>query len=392
MKKKIINTFLLMSFLLSFAPGFFFTTYPLFLAERNMSVFQMSLINASFMLSVFILEIPTGAFADSFGRRHSIIAGCLAWGFSFYTYFFCSRLSGFILAEIIGAFGCTLISGALEAWLIDSLHWQKIKLPLEEIFRREEMAKQAGIISGSFLGAIIGARDLALPWLLSGTGMIIAGLAAAVLMKEPYFQKKSLIFSFQPLISTAKESWRTGRRSPAFLRVILISTALALSVQALNMQWSLLFRQGFKLPIWALGLVYTGISLFTVLGARLAPFLAKKSRHEGQGLALAFAFIGLMMLLSGQAGIFLPALLFFLFHEFGRGLFSPLKKAIVNRRIEGRNRATMLSLESMMTHAGAFIGLLGGGWLGNTFSISTAWAGSGLILLIIAPFLWKKGV
>lgn len=392
MKKKILNAFLLMSFLLSFAPGFFFTTYPLFLAERGMSVFQMSLINAAFMFSVFILEIPTGAFADSFGRRNSIIAGCLAWGLSFYTYFFCSRLSGFILAEIIGAFGCTLISGALEAWVIDSLNWQKIKLPLEEIFRREERAKQAGIIGGSFLGAIIGTHNLALPWLLSGTGMIIAGLAAAILMNEPYFQKKSLLFSFKPLISTAKESWQAGRHSPAFLRVILVSAALALSVQALNMQWSLLFRQGFKLPLWALGLTYTGISLFTVLGARLAPFLAKKSRHEGQGLALAFALIGLMMLLSGQAGIFLPALIFFLFHEFGRGLFNPLKKAIVNRRIEGRNRATMLSLESMTTHAGAFIGLLGGGWLGNTFSISTAWAGSGLILLILAPILWKKGV
>lgn len=392
MKTKTVRIFILISTLLAAAPAFFFTTYQLFLAERGMSILQMSLINAAFMASVFILEVPTGAFADRFGRRRSIVAGCFAWGLSFYLYYFSHHLSAFILAEIIGAFGATLISGALEAWVVDSLKWQKLEISLEKLFRHEERARQAGIITGSFLGAILGGHDLALPWLLSGSAMLIAGLFAAKLMAEPYFSKQGWNFSFRPLLSTARESWQAGKENPAFWRIAGISAIFALSIQSLNMQWTLFFRDGFRLPVWSLGLIYTAIAIFTALGAHFAPLAAKKGRHEGQGLAIAFLIIGLMMLLGGRAGIFLPAISFFLLHEFGRGLFKPLKRAIINRRLEGKNRATMLSLESMASHAGAFFGLVGGGWLGNHYSITIAWAGSGILLILVAPFLWKKGI
>jgi len=190
----------------------------------------------------------------------------------------------------------------------------------------------------------------------------------------------------------ARDSWQAGRASPTFLRIALISATLAMSVQSLNMQWTLLFREGFKMPMWSLGLIWSGIAICTAVGAFLAPLTAKRIRHEGQGLAIAFVLIGVAMMTSGRANFFLPAILFFLLHEVGRGLFNPLKKAIINRRIDGQNRATMLSLESMTAHAGAFCGLIGGGWLGSNYSISTAWAGSGILLLIIAPFLWKKGI
>ena len=392
MKTKIVRIFILISALLAAAPAFFFTTYQLFLAERGMSILQMSLINAVFMASVFILEVPTGAFADSFGRRRSIIAGCFAWGLSFYLYYFSHRFSAFLLAEIIGAIGSTLISGALEAWVVDSLKWQQTEISLEKLFRYEEKVGQIGIIAGSFLGAIAGGRDLALPWLLSGSGMIIAGLCALKLMSEPYFAKKSWRFEFRPLINTAQESWQAGKENPAFWRIAGLSAIFALSVQSLNMQWTLFFRDGFHLPVWSLGLIYAAIAAFTALGSHFAPLAAKKGRHEGQGLAIAFFIIGLMMILGGRAGIFLPALSFFLLHEFGRGLFKPLKRSIINRRLEGKNRATMLSLESMASHAGAFFGLIGGGWLGNHYSISIAWAGSGFLLMLTVPFLWKKGI
>lgn len=392
MKTKITRAFTMMSFLLTAAPAFFFTTYQLFLAERGMSIMQMSLINAAFMLSVFILEVPTGAFADSFGRRRSIVAGCLAWGISFFTYYFSDSLLAFILAEVIGALGCTLISGALEAWAVDSIDFHRVDLILEDLFHREERAKQTGAFIGSLLGAILGTHNLAWPWLFSGAGMFLAALAAHWFLTEPYFIRRHLHFSFKPLLITAQASWQAGRQNPAFLRIALISAALAMSVQALNMQWTLLFHKGFQLPIWGLGLIFGAIAITASLGARLAPLAAKKGRHEGQGLALAFLIIGIAMIVSGQVGAMLTAITFFLLHEVGRGLFNPLKKSIINRRIEGQNRATMLSLESMTSHAGAFCGLIGGGWLGNYYSISVAWAGSGIILLALVPWLWKKGV
>ena len=392
MKKLIIRAFMAMSFLLAASPAFFFTTYQLFLVEKGMSILQISLINSAFMLSIFILEIPTGAFADSFGRRRSVVLGCLTLGTSFLIYYFSNNLIAFILAEIIGALGHTFISGALEAWVVDSLRWHKIEISLEEIFRREERIKQTGIFIGSFTGALIGAHSLAWPWLFCSAGVFIAAAGATFLLKVQHFSQLIFNFHWRTLYQVSRDSWQSGRSNPSFLRIVLISAALAMSVQALNMQWAILFREGFKMPMWIMGLIFSGIALSAALGANLAPFTARKNTQEGRGLAIAFLIIGPMMIFSGQANAFWPAILFFLIHEFGRGLFGPLKKAIVNRRIHGKNRATMLSLESMFVHAGAFVGLLTGGWLGNYYSISTAWTASGVLLLLIAPWLFKKGI
>lgn len=392
METNILRAFRAMSFVLRAAPAFFFTTYQLFLAMHGMNILQMSLINCAYMISVFILEIPTGAFADSFGRKQSIICGCMVLSLSYLLYFTGNTLAMFIIAEIVGAFGATLISGALDAWAVDALAANASTLPLEQLFRQEENVGKYGIIIGSLLGALAGTTNLAWPWLLSGLCMIAAAVCAHRLIKEPEFATKTFKFTLAPLKQTIHESWHAGRTNPSFIRIAVAGAILGISVQSMNMQWSILFHNGFKLPVWSLGLIFVAISLFTALGARLAPMTAQKTAHDGQSIALAFVFIGLMMIFSGQATWLIPAMTFFLLHEMGRGTFSPLKKAIINRRIEGQNRATMLSLDSMVSHAGAVIGLIGGGWISTSFSLGTAWASSGILLIAIAPFIWKRGI
>ncbi|PKM89409.1 hypothetical protein CVU83_00105 [Candidatus Falkowbacteria bacterium HGW-Falkowbacteria-2] len=391
MKTTIVRTYTLMAFLLRFAPAFFFATYQLFLTEHGMSIFQISLINGAYMLSVFILEVPTGAFADSFGRKQSIVWGCIILGLSFLIYFTSDSFGGFIIAEIVGALGSTLISGALDAWAVDSLAAANIDTPLEALFKREEGYKQAGVISGSLIGSFIGSVNLSLPWLISGALMLASAICAHRLMIETRQRESVFKFSLAPLLHTARDSWISSRSNPAFLRLAGVGAILMMSVQSLNMQWPLLFRTGFNLPVWSLGVIFAGIATTTALGARFAPLTARKTRHGGQGLAIAFFIIGITMILSGQASFVAPALTYFLLHEFGRGLFGPLKKAMINRRIDGQNRATMLSLDAMALSAGAFVGLIGGGWLG-THSIALAWSGSGILLLAVVPLLYRKAV
>jgi predicted MFS family arabinose efflux permease len=72
----------------------------------------------------------------------------------------------------------------------------------------------------------------------------------------------------------------------------------------------------------------------------------------------------------------------FLLHEFGRGMFTPVKQNYMNNRIESKKRATLLSLESMFTKLGAFTGLLISGFLANSFGINKTWLFSGLLFFI----------
>jgi MFS family permease len=78
-------------------------------------------------------------------------------------------------------------------------------------------------------------------------------------------------------------------------------------------------------------------------------------------------------------------------HEFGRGIFSPLKQSYVNNRLPSEQRATLLSLESMLVKFGALIGLIISGLLAQNFSIRWTWLFSGLFLTIgVILFTWTK--
>src|SRR5258708_17144 len=67
-----------------FTMGAFITsgTYVTFLQEKGMSLLQVNTVNSAYFLVLFICEIPTGAFADIFGRKQSFLVACVLRGFA----------------------------------------------------------------------------------------------------------------------------------------------------------------------------------------------------------------------------------------------------------------------------------------------------------------------
>ena len=50
--------------------------YPLFLLSRGLDLFQMNLVLGTYLIAVFLFEVPTGVVADYFGRKASFLASC----------------------------------------------------------------------------------------------------------------------------------------------------------------------------------------------------------------------------------------------------------------------------------------------------------------------------
>ena len=61
-------------------------TYVAYLLNHNLSLFEINMVNAAFFTTLFICEIPTGAFADSFGRKNSFLMACLLLCVSMFIY------------------------------------------------------------------------------------------------------------------------------------------------------------------------------------------------------------------------------------------------------------------------------------------------------------------
>jgi len=390
MTKKIIRNYITLIFIMGFSQAFFFAIYQVFLVSRGMNLLQINIINAFFMASVFLLEIPTGSFADVFGRKKSVVWGCFILAISFLTYYLSGSFWLFILAEVIGAVGKTFLSGALEAWMVDSLKFHEFDGDIHDVFRKELRFREISVIGGSLIGGLIGDFNIALPWLFTSIGMMSAGFFVLVKFKEEYFIKQKFSLDFSPMVKIAKESVAYGVRHKGIFYIIAFEFLLMLSFQGFNMQWPFVF-QNLGLRVSHLGMVFVGISLFSIIGGQLSKVFSQLIGKEKEALIISqvITFLG-MILATSFVGIY-PVLFWFLVHEGGRGMFKPLKQAYLNKRIEGNKRATILSFDSMVSKGGAFVGLLLSGYLAKEYSISLSWLVSGCILGVgILVFLKLK--
>src|SRR5271163_3190117 len=72
----------------SFAGGFLYGVYPIFLHTRGLNQFQINSVLAVYFTVTFLTDVPTGAFADALGRRRSFMLGCSLRALAFMVYFF----------------------------------------------------------------------------------------------------------------------------------------------------------------------------------------------------------------------------------------------------------------------------------------------------------------
>ncbi|MFA5131207.1 MAG: MFS transporter [Patescibacteria group bacterium] len=375
----ITRNYLILSFLIMLASSFTFATYIPFLVNRAMNLWQINVINSFFMATIILMEMPTGSFADKFGRNRSITISCFLLAGATLTYFIADSFWLFILAEVIAGLGKTFASGALEAWVVDSLKAAGQYELKEKLFRQETYWSSAGVIIGSLIGSYVGNYNLAWPWLIAAALSIAVGIYSFGL-REPkqlvHSQKAAPGFTEQ-----IKIAWRHGFGNKQIISFMVLGAILALAIQALNMQWTIVFQKSYHLETKYLGWIFIGIALAQAWGGNLSKYSQRFFKNEKKSLAITQVATAILIIVITQISGFVSTLIFFLLHELTRGAFKPLKQNFFNDQLLSETRATVLSLDSMINKVGSLIGLLVSGFLANSYSINIAWLASGIFLL-----------
>lgn len=378
---RIAVTYLFFTGFSNFALSFMFSTYAPFLVENGMSLLQVNIINGFFMTFNIFFEMPTGSFADRVGRHHSLTVSCFLIGLSCLVYFFSHSFWLFIAAEIIGAAGETFASGASDAWLSDSLKKRGEFNLKEEVFRKRTLSRTIGVIIGCLLGSRLGEISLGLPWLASAIFMFLLSILCFFFIKENYSADMKRDQTSN-LYTQVKNAWHKGIKNNKLLYIMSFGGLITLTFQALNMQWSVLFKRSYEFSPTQLGYLFVGIALATALGAELSKQVARRIKNERLAMVIPQLFTAVAIIVCSLSNSYLAVLGTFLAHELGRGFFSPLQQNYINNRLESETRATLLSLDSMFTKLGALLGLLISGLIADSFSIQSAWLFSGTFLAI----------
>jgi MFS family permease len=397
MAQRILNVYLFSTFFINLAHSFFFATYSLFLVSRGLDLLEVNSVNIFFMLFAVFSEIPTGAFADSFGRKKSILIGCFLYSISFYVYFLSFDFWLFVAAELIGALGNSFINGAFEAWAVDALKFNNFNGTWKNVFRKEGTVRVIGFGLGGLIGAYMGNMDISYPWLAGSISFLVLTFSFGIILKEEYFEKddapkekqaftERLVLMFQ----TAKNGFLYSWKRKAIFYITLFGLIYTLVIQAINMQWQILLKESFEMSVLNLGWFYFLMSIFMLIGNEMVEKISSSGLKEEIPIILSQIFTA--------AGIFIAAFIpdlnavmgGMMIHQIGRGALSPLKKTYINHRVDdGKLRATIFSFDSMMTKLGAIIGLLISGYLAKNYSIILAWQTSAVIFIIAIPLFLK---
>lgn len=392
MPKKIIRQYYILSFLFS-AMGVqvISAIYVSFLLKNGLNLLQVNLVNAVFFLTLFVCEIPTGAFADIFGRKKAFVAASALMSLGMFVYGSSHTFIGFVCAEAIAAVGSTFRTGAFQAWLVDSLKHRGYKESYTKIFGRETVFNQIGGGLGAIAGSYLAARNPTYPWFLGGIGMAIVAILALTTMQEEYFVKSS--FSWKRGVASMKEvavsSFHYGTKDKAVRFILLITFVQIYAVQAINMYWQPFFRNH-GVGEAHLGFLFTGMMAFIALGGFLVSHLNTHSK-ERRIILLAMAYVGLLVAMSALAKAMPLAILFFLLHEVGRGFWNPMKDSYLQQHIPSHERATITSFCAVAPHIGGAIGLVISGFIAQMFGITVAWVVAGVVLIGGAVILRKNG-
>jgi len=159
MQKKIIVQYYLLSFIYSsMGLAIISAIYATYMIKHGLNLFEINVVNVTFFVTLFLCEIPTGVFADVFGRKKSFIIECSLISVGMFVYGCSDSILGFIFAEVISAVGATFHTGAFQSWLVDSLKHHGYSGTCTKIFARENIINQVGAgfgaIAGSYLSVV----------------------------------------------------------------------------------------------------------------------------------------------------------------------------------------------------------------------------------------------
>src|SRR5438552_726240 len=163
------RTFYLLFGSYSLAQFFLAPVYPLFLLSRGLDLLEINLILAIYLITVFVFEVPTGALADTAGRRFSFVLGCATRTAAFVLY-------SLALGSAFAAFPIhmywqprlqALAGGQLRVmgWIVAllalaSLTGSALVPPVVRRFARESVLFAAMLWRGAMVALLAGAASL----------------------------------------------------------------------------------------------------------------------------------------------------------------------------------------------------------------------------------------
>ena len=331
----------------------------IFLLDAGLSNLEAFAANAFFTAGMVLFEIPTGVVADTAGRRLSYLLGTVTLSASTLLYVLLWQIEApfwawAVVSMLIGL-GYTFFSGAVEAWLVDALTATGFTGSVDSVFGRGQVVSGAAMLGGSVAGGFIAEQSsLAVPFLLRGLILLVMFVAAFALMHDLGFAPVKGGRITTEVRNVAAASIEHGWRAPAVKWLMLESLAAGgVGIYAFYaLQPYLLELYGDPGAYQIAGLVAAIVAGAQIVGGLVAPRIRRRLERRTSALLLLAVLNVATLALIGLADSFWAVLALIVVWGLLFSASMPIRKAYLNGLIPSRQRATILSFDSLMNSSG----------------------------------------
>ena len=315
----------------------------IFLQDRGISLSQIGMLEVVALFVGALMEIPTGVVADTYGRKASLAVGAFLNALAMLAMLTGALSPIFLLGYLLWNTSFAFFSGAGEALLYDSLKADGRGEQFAEVSGRNMAIFQAASGVATLLGGFIAAWDMRACFVLTAGFYIVAGFVALSLHEPPHAEGDAPRSGFRDNLRIGVD---IAVNQPVVRYVILFGATLSL--------FSLLvvgflvqpYAEEVGIPVWMMG----GILLLTSGGSMVGAWLSGRvDRRIGRTRLLIIvpaSVVVLQLLLwlaAAPAAIGLVAII-----SLATALSQPVLSAMLNDAIPSAQRATVISLQSLL--------------------------------------------
>lgn len=365
---------------------FFVPVMTPYLQAKGLSLAQIAGMQTILMVSMLVMEIPTGVLADRMGHRRSYQISLIMAAMGEAITLLADTYPEFLIGQFVAGTGFAFASGSVDALVYESLPKGN---------RTAGMQRAKGMIGAAIQLASLVAYSIG-GWLtreLTFENMrftlkldvVFVGFAAvlAFALREP---AAAIVAERMRSLDLLKSGWRNVHRSAPLQRLMLLAIATNAFVPHLLIFYQEYFLVSSVAPVWlGLGLALgSGVAFFTQLHAwRLSGWLGDRT-----AMLVATGVPGVLYLLMALVTHPVIAVVLFIVQWGMVQVAIPLFSGLYNEHIEEGARATSLSLINAVVTIYISIGGVVLGWMAG-ISLAMMFAILGAIIVISSLLLTR---
>ena len=344
-------------FLNSFSTGILTPVLTLVLCSHGASLSTVPVFLGIFAVTVMVLEVPSGVFADLKGRKNTFLMSHMFIWLSFFTIFMGNSPLFLAVANVFLGMGRAFGSGSMEALEIDQYIEKNGESHLPEInsllAKLDNFGLAAGALLGGYLGYVDSDYSLNLISLLLAEAILI--FMAVFFVKEDRTERKK---TEQNLLKGFSGMLKSIKSSRILCNICGMAAVLGFLLAAVETYW----QPSIKLYLpqnltWLLGIVncsaYLGGSLGNTAGMKILSktgntLSAKKRLYAAFRILLCLVPVFMAFCRTWYIFAIVYALVYMV-----SGMAGLVENTLLHEAADSSFRASMMSLYSLLVRGGS---------------------------------------